>query len=497
MSNRNTIKDKFVTGAIPTQQDFHDFIDYAGDNGGSSGIRGQMARIIYEDVTTKRANFNLINKTFTLYPGTWIYSTEDIYIISEETSVDLVGWSNIVSLNVDTLELTQRNGMYPHHVGEREIVLFYLMFETAARDAIDSISCDFEYYINGLHPDSSSSILDKKNMIRNDVFMVTPLSPEEFIIPEKFPSQALGSVEGNFQQKPLSELYSDYDELIAEYPEFMSKSVLATDPWGFDILRIDVKAPEISGSNNKHIVPKIFWNVGIHGMERENTNIAFKTLKYMLDNFYDNPVIHNYLQNHHLIIIPVCNPSGYTDGTRKNRNGIDLNRNMPDGWIYIDEANPSHGGTEPLSEIESQCIYDILHNEVNLKIFFDLHTFGAMGGDPSPIVTWLPVTSYAIGDIFKSFIRSFSMQLRSIYPELPEKTDFGYTDYTILGGTTDEEAIACGIWGACIETRRSIPLLGNIIDDAPAVTSGVTVFLNVNLLMSKNIAHIDPHLIRE
>ena len=59
-----------------------------------------------------------------------------------------------------------------------------------------------------------------------------------------------------------------------------------------------------------------------------------------------------------IYFIPKLNPSG----VRKNKNGIDLNRNFPTkNWIKS-ENNNYFGGNEPKSEIETKFLVELINN---------------------------------------------------------------------------------------------------------------------------------------
>src|SRR5690606_37665131 len=71
------------------------------------------------------------------------------------------------------------------------------------------------------------------------------------------------------------------------------------------------------------------------------------------------------------------NALGLSPG-RLNANGVDPNRNYPQGWAGGSDVPGStdYRGPSPLSEIECQAVYNLLKEEyTHGAIAFDFHTF--------------------------------------------------------------------------------------------------------------------------
>ncbi|MBQ4646242.1 MAG: hypothetical protein IJB79_02725 [Candidatus Gastranaerophilales bacterium] len=70
-----------------------------------------------------------------------------------------------------------------------------------------------------------------------------------------------------------------------------------------------------------------------------------------------------------LYFIPKLNPSG----TRKNNNGVDLNRNFPTkNWELGEKTSDYYGGEKPASEIETKFLVNLI-NENNFSAIITIH----------------------------------------------------------------------------------------------------------------------------
>jgi protein MpaA len=113
-------------------------------------------------------------------------------------------------------------------------------------------------------------------------------------------------------------------------------------------------------------------------IKQENTNFDKKIL--IIGVFHgDEPqgeyFINTYLEKEQkagknsLYFIPKLNPSG----TRKNSNGVDLNRNFPTkNWELGDKNSDYFGGNSPASEIETKYLVDLIDKN-NFDAIITIH----------------------------------------------------------------------------------------------------------------------------
>ena len=108
---------------------------------------------------------------------------------------------------------------------------------------------------------------------------------------------------------------------------------------------------------------KVLYLGATHGDERST--------KYLLDQWITDLEAHpeKIPANHTIIVIPSLNPDGFASDSRRNANGVDLNRNFPaSNWkpnvtMPGGELIANGGGTSPLSEPESAAIASFVRSE--------------------------------------------------------------------------------------------------------------------------------------
>lgn len=185
----------------------------------------------------------------------------------------------------------------------------------------------------------------------------------------------------------LSQLYDLYDALVAAYPDYIAKTDLGTDQSGNYHLYKYSFVPEsivVTGTGSFTIpdMPKILLGSGTHGNgqdagdEPEMVVGTYYLMKNICDNWYNNDALTYLRHNVQIELIPVQNPWGYVNKSRRNSRGVDINRNFPFGWTLGTYGNNDYGGTEPLSEAESVIIKNFIDSNTDALFYLDLHTTG-------------------------------------------------------------------------------------------------------------------------
>ena len=93
---------------------------------------------------------------------------------------------------------------------------------------------------------------------------------------------------------------------------------------------------------------------GYHGDEPVSADLARQLARYMAANQHE-------LSGCLVVVVPEVNPDGLHRGTRKNANGVDLNRNLPaSNWRSLRRQAVAYGGPYPGSEPETKAVIRVL-----------------------------------------------------------------------------------------------------------------------------------------
>jgi hypothetical protein len=164
-----------------------------------------------------------------------------------------------------------------------------------------------------------------------------------------------------------------YDSLRADHPAYITKRTLgmATD-------RTPLHAYYFAPESHENT---ILVTAGLHGNERLAVWALFLFLRHLSDEGRELPALTDLRTNTRLVVVPVANPTGFTDITRQNRNGVDLNRNFDYRWEeYRPREDSAFGydykGDRPHSEAATRLLVQLFRDHASATAYLDLHNFG-------------------------------------------------------------------------------------------------------------------------
>lgn len=172
-------------------------------------------------------------------------------------------------------------------------------------------------------------------------------------------------------------LIAKYDELCSMYPQYITKNTLTSgDFTNYEyVLTIGNYNSQNGqrGQDAEIAKPTILISSGVHGYERSSVMGLYGVVKAMCENVESlNKII--YAANYR--IIPIVCPWGYTNDSRVNNNGVNINRNFDTtDWTLLPEG-PQYSGTEPANQPETKVMQTWLETHNDALIYIDWHNSG-------------------------------------------------------------------------------------------------------------------------
>lgn len=311
-----------------------------------------------------------------------------------------------------------------------------------------------------------------------------------------------GVIDDFSKENKLATLYAKWDELTESYPNIITKKVIG-EVGGKEIRQYTLTPTPLTTSysiaSNSCEPLKILWVANIHGSEGAIGLDDFALFKNLVVNHKPSILWSNCVFE----IIPVANPIGYEAHDRLNENGININRNFPDGWVYVDAEEDSYNasGDEPCSEYETRLLMDFVKSHPDAFLVMNRH-----GTDPWAIggVAGYAASKYQsdIETIIASHSATDTM-LRDMYDLIDERNP-NRRAYTVMHsnkfpGSFDRWYNSVGYHGYLLEyndnlsedpatrnetvRRMNITAIANLLCDSVLNNRGILE--NNNILTSK------------
>lgn len=238
-----------------------------------------------------------------------------------------------------------------------------------------------------------------------------------------------------------------WDELVTQYPDFVTKTVLGQDESGeFNINRYRISTP-LPRDNNNVLVPGRKIKIMMETVHNELVNHAY-ILEFarMLLEQSSIPQIKSLLTCCEWSFIPVANPWGLANGFRQNSRGVDINSNFSQGWfVQGQQWDFQYSGPSPMSEVETRIVAEEME-----RFMPDIHMSCHSHGDQEPngAFFWtVPNPSAGLNNtVWRGHMRAV-MNLKERYPDIrpPEELmDIRSSNYPEGKGRSTDQAWSLG-----------------------------------------------------
>lgn len=295
------------------------------------------------------------------------------------------------------------------------------------------------------------------------------------------PTETLGvsvNDEPSLLQSSHVEIYKIYDELEKEFPNFVKKTVIAK-AFSREIRRYTIRNYELTNLSNIPVNPfKICIIASLHGYEQGSAWTTAQFFRLLLKERDEK--LSFIFRNVCFEVIPVANPWGFDKNERKNKNGVDLNRNFaPDFRLMADKNDSCYGGEYPESELETQAIVRFIEENLDAKVILDYHNIAK--GYPLFYVYGQRDVQLA-NAVFTALTGKWTRE----YAELPKNEILGLVRPNGGFGMLADHVLKRGLWILTMETPWCMPVIGKEKYDAPTIRCAIDVLANTVLAICKN-----------
>ena len=401
--------------------------------------------------TASNLNFDFINNKIVISASIWIqYDGGRIQISPQEIALDPArnkGYTYTLVVNPKNSTLSVVSTVFPYSIPKDS-------FQIGAYYEPDLLFYGLTHFsVNGVAYSKGAAVRPSFGWDFNNKVDVN--------VTDEF----LNASPVNLANLTTSVVYGWYDALVAEYPDYITKTLLGNDASGtLPIYQYRFK-PILPSKVNPSVdfkMPKVML-ISVHneGINMVATHILMREI---CQNWQAADSLASMRYGLEFVVIPVGNPWGLNNGQRKNSNAVDINRNFPAGWLQLGTpADVYYSGTAPLTESEAQHIYAAMVAE-KPDIYYDVHSYGPWNQEGTS--AWISELNDKTSSATLSAMTRVYSQYKKKYSWLVPMDKFmDISDETVLGGgTTSKSAAAIGAIGGTFETAWN---LKNSPDGAP------------------------------
>lgn len=240
-------------------------------------------------------------------------------------------------------------------------------------------------------------------------------------------------------------IYNKYNQLVNEYPDYVSMRVAGIDLIGNEIREYTFKpAGYILSSSGEPAAPisrknKIILFCTVHGNEKRAAAGVFYMMDGLCRRWKKDERLGRLRWDTEFVVVPVSNPSGVNANTRNNHRNVDLNRNFTFEW---DLSTSLVKGEAPMSELETQIIIDIINSHPDADVIVDNHNAGSLNApsDSDRHAYWVGTRHPNLYGVLRKSLSHMQAYLRR------EWDGFGEDDAEIVKFTgTGAGTLACEV----------------------------------------------------
>lgn len=255
-------------------------------------------------------------------------------------------------------------------------------------------------------------------------------------------------------------IYDRCDALVAEYSDYITRTVIGQSVGGNDIVMYRATPPNyvrISGLTlTPPVRPKIILMGSTHSNEKHcvMANTAF--FEGLVRDWRTREHLSELRWGCDLIYVPCVNPDGFDRNIRRNGNNVDINRNYPERWS---SASAGERGPSPASEPETQAIVGLFQAHPDAIAAIDHHRMFRIATGPdagAERFLWIAAEGAPQLNIARNSVDQVMADVRRTFPFVDNGNAVTGTVTNHYGGACGLYAQSLGIPGFLFETPEDV-----------------------------------------
>ena len=275
-----------------------------------------------------------------------------------------------------------------------------------------------------------------------------------------------------------SDVYDLFDALVTDHPDFVTKNTLTSGNftnYEYVFTIGDYNSQNGRRSKDNEIAkPVILITSGVHGYERSSVMSLYTFCKALCDNKYSLSKI---IESAVYKVIPVVCPWGYTNDSRINENGVNINRNFASSSWVLTPTGSDYSGAEPGDQDETKVVQNWINANTDAAFVLDWHNSSytdeiscLLGDTAENAMTFKKRYLFGMNNIIPYWMKQRNINPSNIY---------AYTGTTTTGGTLKSYAQDKNLLAFTFETSWNVISTGK--HSAFSIGTGAEAFGNMIL----------------
>lgn len=380
--------------------------------------------------------------------------TMEPVVLSEGFTIGLHSYDkynlNVVMFDYDTGQHIKSSGRDVKDVNIEQFCLCYLSPQKLNGEPVTSEDIKEVEKLTFTSKDTAFNS-DSGSVTRTGTYNITDDIEHDF---EAFSQYSFGNIDAKNITK--IDIDSRFRILKDMHPDYIKRNNVIPSVNGETIYEYTLESLKIDSTNDVvHKKPKVLIVGGVHGDEKSPVFAIYNFVNLLANHWQDNKLLEFIRFNIDFKIIPLANPDGFDAMTRRNANNVDINRDFPTGWTKVTSGSGLNGDN-PLSQPETQNIYNLLNNNSDALFGIDFHN--SMYGENTQFACWAGSIDDNQAKVMQNVISLMGRKWKRKYPAFPQDLNHKLGNVRgAIASSASHEMVSNGIPATTLEVLREVP----------------------------------------